>query len=72
MRASDDFAAMLEAGNVNYEEIARHGSLEMQTASRMLICALATEIPRQHPPLAAANGDSVLVSFCLKILDQTK
>ncbi|GAN52324.1 hypothetical protein ME121_6456 [Methylobacterium sp. ME121] len=53
-----DFEAMAEACISIHEEIARHGSAEMQTASRMLLFALAAEIRRREKATSAANDDS--------------
>ena len=47
MSASDEFEAMVAACIANHEKITLHGSFEMQTASRMLLFALAKEIARR-------------------------
>ncbi|MGE8126045.1 hypothetical protein ACQKQD_03620 [Methylobacterium sp. NPDC080182] len=57
MTAGDDFEAMAEACISNHEEILRHGSQEMQTASRMLLYALVEEIHRREQAIAAVNDD---------------
>ncbi|MDE4909956.1 hypothetical protein PQI07_04470 [Methylobacterium sp. 092160098-2] len=53
----DDFEAMAEACISIHEEILRHGSPEMQTASRMLLYALAAEINRREQLVVVANDD---------------
>lgn len=48
MGAPDRFEAMADTCIANHEEILRYGSVEMQTASRMLLYALAEEIRRRE------------------------
>ena len=57
MIAPDRFKAMVEACIANHEEIMRYGSAEMQTASRMLLFALAAEIKRKSRDIAQASDD---------------
>ncbi|MGU3467618.1 hypothetical protein ACLBXO_22480 [Methylobacterium sp. C33D] len=57
MAAQEEFEAMAEACISNHEEIARYGSAEMQSASRMLLYALAAEIQRREQATSAANDD---------------
>ncbi len=57
MAAQDEFEAMAEACIANHKDVARHGSAEMQTASRMLLYALAAEIQRREQAMSAANDD---------------
>ena len=57
MGAPDGFEAMAEACIANHEAIVRHGSPELQTASRMLLYALAETIrQREEWPDAAVIG----------------
>jgi hypothetical protein len=53
----NDFEAMAEVCIANHEEIVRHGSPEMQAASRALLYALAAEIQRREQAMSAANDD---------------
>jgi hypothetical protein len=53
----NDFASMAEVCIANHEEIVRHGSPEMQVASRALLYALAAEIQRREQALRPANDD---------------
>ena len=48
MEARDGFEAMAEACIANHEAIVRHGSREMQMASRMLLYALAETIRQRE------------------------
>jgi hypothetical protein len=57
MEPPNDFEAMAEVCISNHDEIARHGSPEMQTASRALLYALAAEIQRREQAMSAANDD---------------
>ena len=57
MEAPDRFEEMAQACITNHDEIMRHGSPEMQTASQMLLFALAREIGRRERPDNAANDD---------------
>lgn len=53
-----DFEAMAEVCIINHEEIVRHGSPEMQAASRALLYALAAEIQRREQAMSAANDEA--------------
>lgn len=57
MASDDGFDAMAEACIELHEEVMRHGSPTMQTASRLLLHALAEEIRRREQAAAAANDD---------------
>ena len=57
MDAPDEFDAMADACIANHDEIVRHGSPEMQAASRMLLHALAEEILRRSKK-ASATADN--------------
>lgn len=57
MGTSDEFDEMAQACIDNHDEVMRHGSSEMQTASRMLLHALAEEIRRREQGDTAANDD---------------
>lgn len=57
MREEDAFDMMAQACIANHEEIMRHGSSEMQTASRMLLYALAVEIQRREEASAVSSED---------------
>ncbi|MGU3329374.1 hypothetical protein ACLBXB_20785 [Methylobacterium mesophilicum] len=58
MNATDEFDAMAEACIANHDKIVQHGSSEMQTASRLLLYALAEEIRRRDgSAVSAANDD---------------
>jgi hypothetical protein len=57
MAPEDNFEALAESCMANHEEILQHGSPEMQTASRILLYALAAEVRRREQALAAANDD---------------
>ena len=57
MEASGEFDAMAQACIDNHQAIVRHGSPEMQTASRMLLYALAEEIARRERATGATNDD---------------
>ena len=53
--ASDGFEALAEACIANHAEVMQHGSTEMQTASRMLLYALADEIRRREAARVASD-----------------
>lgn len=55
----DEFDVMADACIENHDAIMRHGSPEMQTASRMLLYALAEEIRRRELFATAANDDEI-------------
>lgn len=57
MEPPNDFEAMAETCIANHEAILQHGSPEMQTASRMLLYALAEEIRRREQTMSAVNDD---------------
>jgi hypothetical protein len=57
MAVRDEFEVLAEACLSNHEEILRYGSLEMQTASRMLLYALAAEILKREQAKVPANDD---------------
>jgi hypothetical protein len=56
-KAPGRFEAMADTCIANHEEILRYGSVEMQTASRMLLYALAVEIRRRESD-AEGTADS--------------
>lgn len=58
MDAGDEFDAVVQACIENHKAIMLHGSSEMQTASRMLLYALAAEIQRREAdePPATSGG----------------
>ena len=47
MEAPDEFDAVAEACIANHADIMRYGSPEMQTASQMLLYALAAEVQKR-------------------------
>ena len=57
MEIDGDLDAVAEACIDNHGEIMRHGSPEMQTASQLLLYALAQEILRREQTVTAANDD---------------
>jgi hypothetical protein len=57
MGAPDGFEAVADVCIANHESILQHGSPEMQTASRMLLYALAEEIRRRDQAMSAMNDD---------------
>jgi hypothetical protein len=57
MSEEEAFDAVAEACIANHEAIMRHGSPEMQTASRMLLYALAVEIQRREKSEAGRVDD---------------
>ncbi|MCJ2070477.1 hypothetical protein MKK75_17010 [Methylobacterium sp. J-030] len=57
MGEKEEFEAMAQACIANHEKIMRHGSSEMQTASRMLLYALAVEIRRRDEAHAESTED---------------
>ena len=57
--AADGFEAMSDACIANHEAIVKWGSPEMQTASQMLLYALAAEILRRDQAATPANDDEV-------------
>ncbi|KST57283.1 hypothetical protein AO398_25370 [Methylobacterium sp. GXS13] len=56
-KTPDAFDAMAGACIDNHEAIMRHGSPEMQTASRMLLYALAEEVRRRSDGMIAGDED---------------
>lgn len=57
MSKADAFDAMAQGCIANHEEIMRHGSSEMQWASRLLLHALAVEIQRREEARAVSSED---------------
>ena len=57
MSEEDAFDTMAHGCIANYEEIMRHGSPEMQTASRMPLYALAVEIQQREAAQAVWSKD---------------
>ena len=57
MEAPDRFDEMAQACITNHDQIMRHGSSEMQTASQILLYALAQEIALRERRVPAANDD---------------
>ncbi|MCJ2098917.1 hypothetical protein [Methylobacterium sp. E-046] len=57
MEAPEGFDDMAQHCIDNHDDVMRHGSSEMQTASRMLLYALAEEIRRREQADPAANDD---------------
>lgn len=57
MEEADGFDAMAQACIANHEEILRYGSPEMQTASRMLLYALADAIQRRASTVISSSHD---------------
>jgi hypothetical protein len=63
MDAPGEFDAVADACIANHEEIVQHGSSEMQTASRILLYALAEEIRRRSRGDETADGQSKLAAL---------
>ena len=57
MSEADAFDAMAQTCIANHEEIMRHGSSEMQLASRLLLHALAVEIQRREEVQTVSSLD---------------
>ena len=57
MSEEDAFDTMAQGCIANHKEVMRHGSPEMQTASRMLLYALAVEIQRREEAQALSSED---------------